>query len=321
MSFFYNPQISSIALSIILLVTLPESQAQSTVPLTERIAHTDPAKYRHQPSVHNGGGPMDYMPLFDTRSGTAKFNLGTNLFFLHRGIIPPHGGIGAHFHNQCEEMFVIFDGEAQFTVDGRTSVLKGPAGAPTRQGHSHAIYNASDKTLQWMNINVGLLPDFYDAFNLDDSRVGAPVDAIPTFITMHLDRSLLKPVESLDGGKGTVQYRRALNPSVFFSPWSYVDHLVLPPQSSVGPVTKADMSEVYYVLNGEGTATIGTETATIHAGDAIPVGLGENRAFTNSSSAPLEFMIIGIARDLAAKQAYMTSASGMTGISNSRPAR
>ena len=52
-------------------------------------------------------------------------------------------------------MFVIFDGEAQFTIDGRTSVLKAPAGAPTRAGSSHAIYNASDKPIQWMNINVG----------------------------------------------------------------------------------------------------------------------------------------------------------------------
>ena len=49
-------------------------------------------------------------------------SLDTNLFFLHRGFIAPKSGIGAHFHNQCEEMFVIFDGEAQFTVDGRTSV-------------------------------------------------------------------------------------------------------------------------------------------------------------------------------------------------------
>src|SRR5438034_2910021 len=50
----------------------------------------------------------------------------------------------------CEEMFVILDGEAQFTIDGRTSVLKGPAGAPCRMGHMHAIYNATDKPVQWM---------------------------------------------------------------------------------------------------------------------------------------------------------------------------
>src|SRR6266480_5305625 len=153
-------------------------------PLAQRIVHTDPAQYRKSPSVHKGPGALDYMALFDFHS------LDTNLYFLHRGIIEPKSGIGHHFHNNCEEMFVIFDGEAQFTIDGRTSLLKGPAGAPTRLGHSHAIFNSSNKTVQWMNINIGLTHDFYDAFNLDDSRVGAPVDAVPTFIAMHLDRSL-----------------------------------------------------------------------------------------------------------------------------------
>ena len=96
--------------------------------LAERIAHTLPAKYRPSPSVHGGPGQLDYMALFNATA------LDTNLYFLHRGIIQPKSGIGAHFHNQCEEMFVIFDGEAQFTIDGRTSVLKGPAGAPVPHG-------------------------------------------------------------------------------------------------------------------------------------------------------------------------------------------
>jgi len=66
-------------------------------PLATRIAHSDPAKYRHSTSVHGGPGALDYMALMDAHS------LETNLQFIHRGVIQPKSGIGAHFHNQCEE--------------------------------------------------------------------------------------------------------------------------------------------------------------------------------------------------------------------------
>src|SRR5271163_2266691 len=135
------------------------------VPLAQRIAHGgDSSKYAHHASSHNGSGPLDYMALFDGSANSAKFNLGVNLFFLHRGVLLSGGGIGEHFHNYCEEMFVILDGEAEYSIDSHTSVLKGPAGAVARLGHSHAITNQSGKPVQWMNINVGLLPHFYDAW-------------------------------------------------------------------------------------------------------------------------------------------------------------
>ena len=132
---------------------------------------------------------MDMMVLFDTHS------LEANLNFLHRGVLEPKSGIGHHFHNQCEEMFVILDGEAQFTIDGRTSVLKAPAGALCRMGHSHAIYNATGKPVEWMNINVSAGKGEYDNFDLGDDRRDARLDPIPVFMTMRLDRALLQPVQ------------------------------------------------------------------------------------------------------------------------------
>lgn len=60
-----------------------------------------------------GAGQPDYMVLFDAHS------LDTNLPFLHRCIIEPKSGIGHHFHNQCEEMFVIPDGDAQRLMAAR----------------------------------------------------------------------------------------------------------------------------------------------------------------------------------------------------------
>ena len=100
-------------------------------------------------------------------------------------------------------------------------------------------------------------------------------------------------------------YHRGLDPSTFYTTWSYVDHLLLPPGVTAGPNTKPDMAEVYYVMSGDGTATINGETAQIHAGDAVPAALGESRAFAATGKTPLEFMIIGIARDFNSKMAYM----------------
>ena len=86
-------------------------------PLTQRIAHNDPSTYRAAKRVHAGAGELLFSGMFDAQT------FRTNLIFLHRGVIPPGGGIGHHFHNHMEEMFVILDNEAQFTIDGRTSTL------------------------------------------------------------------------------------------------------------------------------------------------------------------------------------------------------
>lgn len=268
--------------------------------LADRVGHTDPARYRKLTSVHAGAGEMAFAPLLGADA------LGTNLIFIHRGVIAPHSGIGQHFHNACEEMFVILDGEAQFTIDGRTSTLAGPAGAPNLMGHSHGIYNAGDRPVQWLNINVGTTKA-YDNFDLGDTRVGAPIDPVPQFISMRLDRALLRQTQGMDGGQGTVLYRRALDPAVFSTPWSFVDHLVLPPRTSVGSAAKPGMSEVYYVLGGTGEMTVGGETVTIRTGDAVPVDVGQGRAIRQTGAQPLEMMVIGVARDLAAKAAYAAS--------------
>src|SRR5262245_3275398 len=190
-------------------------------PLAQRIAHTDLDKSAAS-SSHGGAGTRINQLLLDRNT------LGANLNFLIRGRMLPGGGIGHHFHNTCEEMLFILDGEAEFTVDGHTTLIKGPAGAPSRMGHSHALYNPTAKPVEYLNFNVGAVKGHCDNFDLGDPRIGVPKDPIPVFISTRLDGSLLKPVPDFHGGKGTVKYRRLFDSDVFLTNWSYVDHVVIP---------------------------------------------------------------------------------------------
>ncbi len=258
-------------------------------PLEKRIAYLDPATYRSGTGVHKGAGELRYGTLIPGEA------FSTNFIFVHRGQLAPKGGIGHHFHNHMEEMFVILNNEAQFTINGRTSALKGPAMAPCRMGSSHAIYNPTDRPTEWMNIAVGTRKGKYDAFDLGDDRVGAPLDATPVFISARFDKSLLRPTESMHGGKGTVRYRRALPPEVYFTNWSYVDHIVIPPGASVGKKKHPGVEELYYVIDGAGTVQINDKSAPFRKDQGLAVLLNDVHSVINSGTVDMELMVIGVA--------------------------
>src|SRR5690606_37741069 len=96
---------------------------------SDRVAHNDPARYRELSAVHAGAGKMGFTQLI------GRDDLSANFLYLHAGAIAPKSGIGHHFHHSIEEMYVILNGEAEFTINGRTSKIKAPAIVPCKMNN------------------------------------------------------------------------------------------------------------------------------------------------------------------------------------------
>src|SRR6185436_14546312 len=172
---------------LLLLLTVIITISSSAQSLSKRVVHNDPSKYRELSAVHAGAGKMGFTQLI------GRTELSANFLYLHTGSINAKSGIGHHFHHTIEEMFVILDGEAEFTINGRSAKIKGPALVPCKMGNSHGIYNSGNTPIRWMNFAVSTTKGRGDAFDLGDTRVGAALDLVPQFVSGLLKKDLLKP--------------------------------------------------------------------------------------------------------------------------------
>jgi mannose-6-phosphate isomerase-like protein (cupin superfamily) len=303
----------------------PKGQAKAdVVPLINRIGHTDPAKAMPGKNVHQGTGTLGMQTLLGRNSVK-------NLAFMHHGPLGPKSSIGHHFHTNSDEMFLILDGDCQFTVNGQTALLKGPVGVPCKSGNSHAVFNPSAKPVDWVNFQVLVADPVQPAsgaprvqgasaspgqsgggmmrrgsynysadptalFETGDDRSDAVLVKKPTFINSgQLTKENLRPVINMNSGRDTVFYRRALGPGAFESNWAFFDHLLIPVGSTVGRHYHAGVDEVYLVIKGKGKVYVNDEWADIAYGDAIPVKAGEIHSLESSATEPLELVIYGIA--------------------------
>jgi len=269
---------------LLLAVTALSATAQ---PKGERLVHNDPTKYRSLTAVHAGAGQMGFAQLI------GRNDLSTNFLYLHAGVIQAKSGIGHHFHHGIEEMYVLLNGEAEFTVNGRTSKLKAPVVVPCKLGDAHAIYNSSGESVRWLNFAVSENKGQGDAFDLGDSRVGASIDRVPVFVSSQLKKDALKDSNHSYVGSG-VLYRRVLGSEIFNTRWNHVDHLVIPAGKSTSARLLEGIEEVYYVIKGSGTATLGSLSKTIVADDSFTGLLGESVSLSNTGTEDLELLIIGV---------------------------
>ena len=270
--------------------------------VADRVVSNDPSKYRELSAVHAGAGTMGFTQLI------GRNDLATNFLYLHTGVIHPQSGIGHHFHHNIEEMYVILNGEAEFTINGRTAKIQAPAVVPCKMGDAHAIYNASGEQIRWLNFAVSLNKAQGDAFDLGDDRVGATIDPIPVFVSSRLERDQLNQDNPAYTGNGVIS-RRVIGPEVFHTDWNHVDHVVIPAGSVAGPRQLEGIEEVFYVIKGTGTITIDDEKSGVKADDAFFGMLGEKMTISNDGNEDLELLVIGIA---ASKQKNLAITKPLT---------
>ncbi|RYY16831.1 MAG: cupin domain-containing protein [Chitinophagaceae bacterium] len=256
-------------------------------PVKDRIVHNDPAKYRNLTAVHAGAGQMAFTQLI------GRNELGTNFLYLHSGTINGKSGIGHHFHHTIEEMYVLLTGEAEFTINGRTSKLKAPAIVPCKLGDAHAIYNSSKEPVRWLNFAVSETRGHSDNFDLMDTRAGAAIDPVPVFVSGRLEQDKLKPVKT-SGDGNIIPYRRVFGPDIFRTDWIHVDHLLITRDSSSGSRNLEGIEEVFYVINGAGTVSINNEQTSIKTDDAFYGKSGEKLSLSADNNETLELLVIGI---------------------------
>jgi mannose-6-phosphate isomerase-like protein (cupin superfamily) len=113
-------------------------------------------------------------------------------------------------------------------------------------------------------------------------------------------------------GAAGVTSRRLFAPQVFTTPWAYVDHVIVAAGSALPARAHDAIGEAYYVIAGRGSVSVSAtsdvaagQTAPVVTGDAIPVRLGETSQFRADGSEALELLVIGVARDLEAKNAFI----------------
>jgi mannose-6-phosphate isomerase-like protein (cupin superfamily) len=301
---------------LLLLFTVFTVSASAQAPATKgRVVHNDPSKLREQGNVHRGAGTMAFGGLLGPQDVT------TNLVWLHAGKINGKSSIGHHFHNNMEEMFVILTGEAEFTINGRTSLIKAPAIVPCRLTNSHAVYNPGTEPVKWLNFGVGMVRGRSDNFDLGDTRVGAALDPIPVFISGRLEKE--KARANAAYGTGVLQ-RRIFSTDVFKTNWDHVDHIVIPAGTTTAARTMDGMEEIYYVVKGSGTVDINGTKTPFGADDATYALVNEKVTFANTGTDDVELLVVGIgtSKNLVAAQRGPGGGPGAVGAAagGARPA-
>ena len=269
---------------------------QKGTPVFGRI---DTTTFQHYKNVHDGAGGQYFQEML----GSKIFE--SNQYFIHYCIIEPRSGIGEHLHRNSEEMYFAFDRPAEFTVNGHTALLPAGSCVLCPLSSSHGIYNNSDEPLEFLNIAVLSEMD-KGVVNYGEDLTNQKIESPAPFKWANFDRTLLKPITECHQGKGELFFRRMWSSDSFKTNALFLDHLILPPDTSIGYHQHNNMEEVYYILGGKGRITVNNHTWDVIKGDTVPCTSHDSHGIYNNTDEELEIFVwavslekgLGTAKDL-----------------------
>ena len=101
---------------------------------------------------------------------------------------------------------------------------------------------------------------------------------------------------AIHGGVGRIATRHIWGPEDFDSTWTFYDHAVLAPDSSVGYHYHDALEECFIMLAGRGYMTIDDETFAVGPGSVTWQGIGQGHGIYNPHPEELDFVRLAVAQ-------------------------
>lgn len=181
-----------------------------------------------------------------------------------------------------ETGYISLAGDVSFEGDEFAAAIESPAvvKCPT-PAITHRIVNDGDLMADLLVVSVSLSEQQQQSCT---SGFGLEV----------VDATKLKARPAIHGGCGAIATRHIWTPDDFASSWTFVDHAVLAPQSSVGYHHHGGLEESFVILKGRGLMTIDGETFEVTAGSVTFQGMEQGHGIYNPEAEPLAFLRIAV---------------------------
>ncbi len=100
--------------------------------------------------------------------------------------------------------------------------------------------------------------------------------------------------ETSHSGQGAVDLYEIWGRSDFKSNVEFIDRVVVPPHSTIGYHRHGNNEEMYIVLDGQGTMTMGSKSVTVEKGDMILNPAYGEHGLVNDSDSPIDLLVIQV---------------------------